>query len=141
MRIHETKRIKTRIFLKLYEFDARLSAVLYKADGNRGRVYHNAMLQSFIGGTVTVIEDHEIVMVHLISYDSSPRLLDRIYDLVLESQIKTRRREAEDMRRMGVKSRRRTVVTEPSHLMILHGPEHDGLRTLCSEQTVHRTFE
>lgn len=70
--------------------------------------------KSFIGGTVTIVKDHKIVMVHLVSYDSSPRLFDRLDSLILECQIKARRRKAVDVRRMAVKSRRRTVITEPA---------------------------
>jgi hypothetical protein len=70
--------------------------------------------KSFIGGTVTIVKDHKIGMVHLVSYDSSPRLFDRLDSLILERQIKARRRKAVDVRRMGVKSRRRTVITEPA---------------------------
>jgi hypothetical protein len=80
-------------------------------------------------------------MVHLISYDISPSLLDHVNDLILPCQVKTGRWEARDMGRVLVNGSRRPVITESARLSVSHGPEYHGLRTFGVEKPVDSTLK
>lgn len=97
--------------------------------------------KSFIRGAVTIIKDHKVIMVNLITYDLGPRLLDHIDVLVFKGKIEAGWQEAVDMRRMGANRRRGTIVAETTQLGVSHGPQHDGLRALCAKKTVHCAVE
>lgn len=97
--------------------------------------------KSFIRGAVTIIKDHKIIMVNLITYDLGPRLLDHINVLVFKCKVEAGRQEAVDMRRMSADRRRCTVVAETAQLGVSHGPQNDSLGTLCTKETVHSTRE
>lgn len=99
------------------------------------------IIHSFINGTLTVTEDHKVIMVDLVSYDINPRLLDHIDKVILERQIKARRREAEDMWRVRLKGCFWARVAESAQLVVPHGPQHNGLGPFCLHQTVNGTLE
>ena len=108
------------------------------------RFHRDAMLlfiHSFIDGTFTVTEDHKVIMIDLVSYDINPRLLDHIDNVILERQVKARRREAEDMRRVRLKGCFWARVAKSAQLVIPHGPQHNGLGSFCLHQPVNGTFE
>lgn len=42
------------------------------------------MLQSFIRSAFTIVKDHKIIVVNLVSHDVQPRLLDQIDNIILK---------------------------------------------------------
>jgi hypothetical protein len=121
--------IKLRIVICRY----RVCTIRYGGNG--------AILELIVRCTFAIVKDHKVIMVHFISYDLSPSLLDHVNDLILPCQVKTGRWEAIDMGRVLVNGSRGPVITESTRLGISHGPEYHGLRTFGVEKPVDSTFK
>lgn len=106
-----------------------------------GWVYHEPMLGIILSSAVSIVEDHEIIVVNLISHDLGPRLLNHIDVLVFKCKVEARRQEAVDMRRMPLNRRGCTVVAKATQLGVSHGPQYGGLRTFWAKKTVHCALE
>lgn len=99
------------------------------------------MLGIVLRGAVSIVKDHEIIVVHFVSYDLGPRLLNHVDILVFKCNVKAWRQEAVDMRRMALNRRGCTVVAEATQLGVSHGPQYDSLRNLRAKKTVHCALE